>query len=142
MSTELNRVIKQALAKRPEDRFQTAEAFCQAIIKAYAAKPTGPKNQSPESMDDTSKTVILSEPITEKYESSSSGLPESPYNPFKTFFVTPPESEMETSISRNGEALSSQPLPAKSDDLDKFQGSHPFKWAIIYGIIAVAADWD
>jgi len=137
VSTELNLVIKQALAKRPEDRFQTAEAFCQTIIEAYAAKPTGQNIPSPESMDGSSKTIILPEPSTEKNESSSSGLQE-PYNPYKTFFVTPPESDMETSVSQTGGTLSSKPLPAKSDAVDKFSGfTSRLKWAIICGIIAV-----
>ena len=138
VSTELNRVIKQSLAKKPEDRFQTAEAFSQAIIEAYAAKPTGQNIPSPESMDGSSKTVILPESITEKKASSSFGMPES-YNPYKTFFVTPPESEIETSVSRTGGALSSKPIPAKSEAaVEKFLGfTSQLKWAIICGIIAV-----
>ncbi len=139
VSTELNRVIKQAIAKIPEDRFQTAEAFSQAITEAYAAKPTGPKNQSIESVVDTFKTVILSEPLT-KGERSASGLPESPFNPFKTFFIAQPESKMETPASRSDESPSSRSLPATSNAFHNFTWlPSRLKWAIICGILAVLA---
>jgi serine/threonine protein kinase len=137
VSAELNRVIKQALAKRPDDRFQTAETFFQAIIKAFDNNKGGQIIQSPEALDGTSKTIILPDPITEKYTSSSYGSQDSLYDPFNTFYIMQLESEKETSTSQIGKAISTQPPPAKSDDLHKFQGNPSrFKRTIVYSIIA------
>jgi serine/threonine protein kinase len=122
VSTEQNQIIKQALSKRPEDRFQTAEAFSQAITEAFDAKPTGQKQQAPEPMDDSSEIIILSETISEKGENSSSAVP---------------ESEMENAIPRNSETLSSMPLQAKPNAFLNFPGfSSRLKWAVVCGIIA------
>ena len=133
VSPELNRVIKQALAKKPDDRFPTAEGFRQGIIEAFEANPTVNKYQSPEAVDDNSKTVILSELITQKGEGALSGMPELPYNPYETFFVAQPEAEM-------GASISSQCLLPKSEAFNRFtMFPSLFKWAIICGIISVLA---
>ena len=138
VSTEFNLVIKKALAKRPEDRFQTAEDFSKAIAEAFVTKSTGQKNLPTGAMDDISKTIILTEPFTPKGNSSTPGLPESAFNPYKTFFVTQPESSSAFSVSRNDKIFPAKPLPAGANAIHKFSGFSPYlKWIVICGIIGI-----
>jgi serine/threonine protein kinase len=140
VSTGLNRVIKQAISKRPEDRFQTAEAFCQAITEAYAAKSADPKNQLSESSNDACKTVILSEQIMQKNERTACDFTHMAFNPFKTFLVAPPESELVMSTHCSCSSLFNRALSSTQDALKKLIVlPSPFKSAITCGVIAALA---
>ncbi len=136
LSMELNRVIKQAIAKRLEDRFQNAEAFSRAISEAFSANPSSQEKQSSESMIGFSETVIISEPIAEKSQSISTIEPQTPYDPYKTYVVTQPESE--TTVPIGDSVHDSPPIAAKPESIPKHIGLPPrFKWAIFCGVIAL-----
>ena len=94
LSMALNQVIMKSLAKRPEDRHQSAEAFSRSISEAFAAAPTGQKKQSAESLEDNSKTIILSEPTAELEGRNAASL-DATFNPYKTFFVSQVEPGMQ-----------------------------------------------
>ena len=136
VSMELNLVIKQAIAKRLEDRFQNAEAFSRAIAEAFNANPSSQEKQSSESIGGFSKTVIISEPIAEKVHTTSTVEPQTPYDPYKTFVVTPPQ--LETAIPTGDSVHDSRSIAEKPEAVPKHIGLPPrFKWAILCGVIAL-----
>lgn len=60
ISSALNNVIRKSIAKRPEDRFQTAEDFFQAIDRAVSSDADrSSRNKSQVASNDPEATVII-----------------------------------------------------------------------------------
>jgi serine/threonine protein kinase len=138
VSSELNDVIKKALAKRPEDRFETADAFNRAIAEAYRGGSSVPQQPPPESTTSYTQTVIITDQAAEKKAPAPICHPQEPFDPYKTFNVSSPETE--TATPANTGTISSSPKPAAPDTDTKPPAFSPrLGWAILCGIVVLLA---
>jgi serine/threonine protein kinase len=138
VSSELNDVIKKALAKRPEDRFETAEAFNRAIAEAYKGGSSVPQQPSPESTTGYTQTVIITDQTAEKKTPAPISHPQEPFDPYKTFNVTSPE--METIAPADTRTIPPSPKPAATETGTTPPAFSPrLRWAILCGIIILLA---
>jgi len=140
VTVELNQVIKKALAKKPEDRFQNAEAFRLAIGEAFKDSLSAPQKSSAETISDTSHTVILSEQIS-KSEKEHTDTRLTAFNPYETFLVTTSDSNAQSHLSLNEDILSDQStLPSGPDALiENISIRVRKKWAVLCGAVVLTA---